>query len=36
MTPAPGPHLSPDDVESWLSGTLDAERTDAHESELIG
>lgn len=27
MTPAPGPHLSPDDVELWLSGTLDAERT---------
>jgi hypothetical protein len=27
MTPAPGPHLSPDDVENWLSGTLDAERT---------
>lgn len=27
MTPAPGPHLSPDDVELWLSGTLDAART---------
>ena len=27
MTPAPGPHLSPDDVELWLNGTLDAERT---------
>ena len=27
MTPAPGPHLSPDDVENWLSGILDAERT---------
>ncbi|HWB42695.1 MAG TPA: hypothetical protein VG500_15645 [Gemmatimonadales bacterium] len=27
MTQAPGPHLSPDDVENWLSGTLDAERT---------
>jgi hypothetical protein len=27
MTPAPGFHLSPDDVELWLSGTLDAERT---------
>jgi hypothetical protein len=27
MTPAPGPHLSPDDVELWLSGILDAERT---------
>jgi hypothetical protein len=27
MTQAPGPHLSPDDVELWLSGTLDAERT---------
>ena len=27
MTQVPGPHLSPDDVESWLSGTLDAERT---------
>src|SRR3712207_2115565 len=27
MTPVPGPHLSPDDVELWLSGTLDAERT---------
>jgi hypothetical protein len=27
MTQDPGPHLSPDDVESWLSGTLDAERT---------
>ena len=26
MTQEPGPHLSPDDVESWLSGTLDAER----------
>ena len=21
MTPAPGPHLSPDDVELWLTGT---------------
>jgi hypothetical protein len=27
MTQVPGPHLSPDDVESWLSGILDAERT---------
>src|SRR5688572_24252164 len=27
MTQAPGPHLSPDDVELWLSGILDAERT---------
>jgi hypothetical protein len=27
MTPAPDPHISPDDVENWLSGTLDAERT---------
>ena len=27
MTPAPGPHLSPDDVELWLTGTLDAART---------
>ena len=27
MTQAPGPHLSPDDVENWLSGILDAERT---------
>jgi hypothetical protein len=27
MTPAPGPHLSPDDVELWLGGLLDAERT---------
>ena len=27
MTQAPGPHLSPDDVENWLSGNLDAERT---------
>ena len=27
MTPAPGPHLSPDDVELWLNGTLGAERT---------
>jgi hypothetical protein len=27
MTQAPGSHLSPDDIESWLSGTLDAERT---------
>jgi hypothetical protein len=27
MTPAPGPHLSPDDVELWLNGTLDAVRT---------
>src|SRR5918994_4719703 len=27
MTQAPGPHLSPDDVENWLSGLLDAERT---------
>ena len=26
MTQAPGPHLSPDDVELWLSGTLDGER----------
>ncbi len=26
MTQAPGPHLSPDDVENWLSGILDAER----------
>lgn len=27
MTPAPGPHLSPDDVELWLTGSLDAART---------
>jgi hypothetical protein len=27
MTPVPGPHLSPDDVELWLGGTLDAART---------
>jgi hypothetical protein len=27
MTQAPGPHFSPDDVENWLSGILDAERT---------
>ena len=27
MTPVPGPHLSPDDVELWLSGTLGVERT---------
>jgi hypothetical protein len=27
MTQVPGPHLSPDDVENWLSGTLDAVRT---------
>jgi hypothetical protein len=27
MTQAPGPHLSPGDVETWLSGILDAERT---------
>jgi hypothetical protein len=27
MTPAPGPHFSPDDVELWLNGTLDAART---------
>jgi hypothetical protein len=27
MTQAPGPHFSPDDVENWLIGTLDAERT---------
>jgi hypothetical protein len=27
MTPAPGPHLSPDDVELWLNGSLDAART---------
>jgi hypothetical protein len=27
MTQAPGPHFSPDDVENWLSGTLDAERS---------
>jgi hypothetical protein len=27
MTQSPGPHLSPDDVENWLSGTLDAVRT---------
>ena len=27
MTPAPGPHLSPDDVELWLIDSLDAERT---------
>ena len=27
MTQAPGSHLSPDDVESWLNGALDAERT---------
>lgn len=26
MTPAPGPHLSPDDIELWLSGSLAAER----------
>lgn len=27
MTQVPGPHLSPDDVENWLDGLLDAERT---------
>jgi hypothetical protein len=27
MTQDPGTHLSPDDVENWLSGTLDDERT---------
>lgn len=27
MTQAPGSHFSPDDVENWLSGLLDAERT---------
>jgi hypothetical protein len=27
MTPAPGPHLSSDDVELWLNGSLDAART---------
>ena len=27
MTLAPGPHLSPDDVELWLNGSLDAART---------
>jgi hypothetical protein len=27
MTQAPGPHLSPDDVENWLNGSLGAERT---------
>lgn len=27
MTPVPGPHLSSDDVELWLSGSLDAERS---------
>jgi hypothetical protein len=27
MTLDPGTHLSPDDVENWLSGTLGAERT---------
>jgi hypothetical protein len=27
MTQAPGPHLSADEVENWLSGTLDAERS---------
>jgi hypothetical protein len=26
MTQPPGPHLSPDDVEDWLSGSLDAAR----------
>lgn len=26
MSQAPSPHLSPDEVENWLSGTLDAER----------
>jgi hypothetical protein len=26
MTQAPGPHLSPDDIDLWLDGTLDAER----------
>ena len=26
MTQAPGSHLSPDDIENWLSGLLDAER----------
>jgi hypothetical protein len=27
MTQAPGPHLSPDDIDLWLDGTLAAERT---------
>ena len=27
MTQAPGPHLTPDDVENWLAGILDAEGT---------
>jgi hypothetical protein len=27
MNQAPGSHLSPDDIENWLSGLLDAERT---------
>jgi hypothetical protein len=26
MTQAPGPHLSPDDIDLWLDGTLAAER----------
>ncbi len=26
MTQAPGPHLSPDDIDLWLDGTLDTER----------
>ena len=26
MTQAPGSHLSPDDIENWLNGLLDAER----------
>jgi hypothetical protein len=27
MSPAPGPHLSSDDIERWLGGSLDLERT---------
>ena len=32
MTPAPGPHLSPDDVELWLNGSLDAATLDEMEA----
>ena len=32
MTPAPGPHLSPDEVDAWLAGALDADSQRATSS----
>ena len=35
MNPAPGPHLSPDDLDAWLSGAL-APAAQEHLGRLSG